>query len=131
MANWRWLDPRLAAALHSEQIAEHGGADGLRDEGLLTSALSRPQNLASYGEPDAADLAAAYAWGIVRNHPFVDGNKRVALILCETFLTLNGYNLEVEDLPFTLTFLDLAAGNIDEQDFAFWLRDRIVASEQP
>ena len=131
MTNWRWLDPRLAAALHNEQIAEHGGAEGLRDEGLLTSALSRPQNLASYGEPDIADLAAAYAWGIVRNHPFVDGNKRVALILCETFLAINGYELDVEDLPLTMTFLDLAAGKIDEAALAAWLRVKIVASEQP
>lgn len=131
MTNWRWLDPRLAVALHSEQIAEHGGADGLRDERLLMSALSRPKNLADYGDPDVADLAAAYAWGLVRNHPFVDGNKRVALILCETFLAINGYELEVEDLTLTLTFLDLAAGTIDEQDLASWLRDKIVASEQP
>lgn len=125
MTNWRWLDQRLAAALHSEQIAEHGGTEGLRDEGLLTSALSRPKNLASYSEPDAADLAAAYAWGIVRNHPFVDGNKRVALILCETFLAINGYALDVEDLPLTVTFLDLAAEKIDEAALAAWLRARI------
>jgi death on curing protein len=125
MANWRWLDLRLAAAIHSEQISEHGGLEGLRDEGLLNSALSRPQNLAGYGEPDIADLAAAYAWGIARNHPFIDGNKRVSLILCETFLVLNGYKLEADDLTLTMTFLDLAAGKIEETDLAAWLRARL------
>jgi len=125
MANWRWLDPRLAQALHAEQLAEHGGAAGIRDAGLLTSALSRPQNLASYGNPDVADLAAAYAWGIIRNHPFVDGNNRVALILCETFLIINGYELDADDVSLTMAFVELAAGTMDEATLAKWLQSRI------
>jgi death-on-curing protein len=125
MANWRWLDPRLAEALHAEQLAEHGGAAGIRDAGLLTSALSRPQNLASYGNPDVADLAAAHAWGIIRSHPFVDGNKRVALILCETFLVINGYELDADDVSLTMAFVELAAGTMDEATLAKWLRSRI------
>jgi death-on-curing protein len=125
MANWRWLDPRLAQALHAEQLAEHGGAAGIRDAGLLTSALSRPQNLASYGNPDVADLAAAYAWGIIRNHPFVDGNKRVTLILCETFLIINGYELDADDVSLTMAFVELAAGTMDEATLAKWLQSRI------
>jgi len=125
MANWRWLDPRLAQALHAEQLAEHGGAAGIRDAGLLTSALSRPQNLASYGNPDVADLAAAYSWGIIRNHPFVDGNKRVALILCETFLIINGYELDADDVSLTMAFVELAAGTMDEATLAKWLQSRI------
>jgi death-on-curing protein len=125
MANWRWLDPRLALALHAEQLAEHGGAAGIRNAGLLTSALSRPQNLASYGNPDVADLASAHAWGIIRNHPFVDGNKRVALILCETFLIINGYELDADDVPLTMVFVELAAGTMDEATLANWLRSRI------
>ena len=125
MANWRWLDPRLAEALHAEQLAEHGGAAGIRDAGLLTSALSRPQNLASYGNPDVADLAAAHAWGLIRSHPFVDGNKRVALILCETFLVINGYELDADDVSLTMAFVELAAGTMDEATLAKWLRSRI------
>jgi death-on-curing protein len=125
MANWRWLDLRLAQALHAEQLAEHGGAAGIRDAGLLTSALSRPQNLASYGNPDVADLAAAHAWGIARNHPFVDGNKRVALILCETFLIINGYELDADDVSLTMAFVELAAGTMDETALAEWLRARV------
>ena len=125
MANWRWLDPRLGEALHAEQLAEHGGAAGIRDAGLLTSALSRPQNLASYGNPDVADLAAAHAWGIIRSHPFVDGNKRVALILCETFLVINGYELDADDVSLTMAFVELAAGTMDEATLAKWLRSRI------
>ena len=125
MANWRWLDPRLAEALHAEQLAEHGGAAGIRDAGLLTSALSRPQNLASYGNPDVADLAAAHAWGIIRSHPFVDGDKRVALILCETFLVINGYELDADDVSLTMAFVELAAGTMDEATMAKWLRSRI------
>ena len=125
MANWRWLDPRLAEALHAEQLAEHGGAAGIRDAGLLTSALSRPQNLASYGNPDVADLAAAHAWGIIRSHPFVDGNTRVALILCETFLVINGYELDADDVSLTMAFVELAAGTMDEATLAKWLRSRI------
>lgn len=125
MPDWRWLSPRLAISVHHEQILEHGGAYGIRDEGLLLSALSRAEQLAAYGEPDAADLAAAYAWGIARNHPFVDGNKRVALVLCETFLVINGCQLEADDLAMTTAFLDLAAGTIEESELAGWLRARI------
>ena len=90
MSRWVWLDPAVLRAVHEEQLAEHGGASGTRDAGLFESALARPENLAAYGAPDAAALAAAYGWGLARNHPFVDGNKRTAFVATELFLMLNG-----------------------------------------
>lgn len=122
MAAWVWIDPSVVLAIHDEQLAEHGGASGIRDAGLLDSALGRPQNLAAYGEPDHADLAAAYAYGIARNHPFVDGNKRTAFVAAELFLALNGCELMAEDTDCVLTMLALAAGEIDEAGFAAWIR---------
>lgn len=112
-------------AAHAEQIAEHGGGEGVRDAGLLESAMARPQNLASYGEPDAAALAAAYAYGIARNHPFVDGNKRTAAVVSETFLILNGYTLTATDAELVVAFLALAAGELSEEETADWFRTHL------
>lgn len=119
---WRWLNRQALLAAHDEQLAEHGGLSGLRDEGLLDSALARPENLAAYGAPDVFALAAAYGFGLARNHPFLDGNKRVAAIATETFLALNGHALDVDDAAFVMTFLLLAAGELEEDAFADWLR---------
>ena len=122
-----WLFEETITAIHHRQIAEHGGSEGLRDEGLLLSALARPQNLLAYGEPvpDLASLAAAYAYGIARNHPFVDGNKRTALVAARTFLILNGVDLEATQDDKVLTFLNLAEGTICEEQLADWIRKRI------
>ena len=122
-----WLFEETVTAIHHRQIAEHGGSEGLRDEGLLSSALARPQNLLAYGEPppDLASLAAAYAYGIARNHPFVDGNKRTALVAARTFLILNGVDLDATQDEKVLTFLNLAEGAISEEELADWIRKRI------
>ena len=122
-----WLLEETLTAIHHRQIAEHGGSEGLRDEGLLLSALARPQNLLAYGEPppDLASLAAAYAYGIARNHPFVDGNKRTALVAARTFLILNGVDLEATQDDKVLTFLTLAEGAISEEELADWIRNAL------
>jgi death-on-curing protein len=120
--NWRWIDRRALILLHDESLAEHGGNAGLRDEGLLESALARPKNPLAYGEPDFADLAAAYCVRLVRNHPFVDGNKRAGFLSVGLFLGLNGYRLEATQADATLTMLALAAGDLDERSFATWIR---------
>lgn len=122
MKRWRWLAPEAIAAIHDYQLAEHGGSAGTRDAGLLESALARSRNLAAYGEPDHADLAAAYGFGIARNHPFVDGNKRTAFVAVELFLDLNGFRLEAEDADCVLTVIALAVGDLDERAFAAWIR---------
>ena len=120
---WVWLDPKVLLAVHEEQLAEHGGASGTRDMGLFESALARPENLAHYGSPDLADLAAAYGCGIARNHPFIDGNKRTAFVAVELFLLLNDHELGAEDGDCVLTMLAVAAGTLNEAAFAQWLRD--------
>jgi death-on-curing protein len=120
--SWRWVDKRLLLILHDESLAEHGGASGLRDEGLLDSALARPLNLLAYGDPDAADLAAAYGLGLAKSHAFVDGNKRAAFLAGGLFLALNGYRLNASQPDATLTVMALAAGDIGEQEFARWIR---------
>lgn len=120
--SWRWFSKRTLLILHAESIAEHGGGDGIRDEGLLESALARAQNLAVYGTPDVAQLAAAYGFGVARNHPFVDGNKRAALLATGLFLTLNGWRLTASQAEATLTILALAAGDLSEDAYADWLR---------
>ncbi|KAA0575880.1 type II toxin-antitoxin system death-on-curing family toxin [Azospirillum sp. B21] len=122
---WVWVSAHVVKAIHDEQLAEHGGPSGIRDAGLLESALARPQNAAAYGGPDAADLAASYAYGIARNHPFVDGNKRTALVVAELFLDLNGYALLADDASCVVTFLALAEGALSEADLAGWLRANI------
>ncbi len=127
MSRWVWIQRNVIVAAHSAQLAEHGGVAGTRDAGLLDSALARAENLAAYGEPDIAALAAAYGFGIVRNHPFVDGNKRAALIATELFLALNGFDLVVGDAECVVTILGLAASEIDEAEFAAWLRTHIAA----
>jgi death-on-curing protein len=125
VSRWKWVLDAVALAMHREQIAEHGGSDGIRDTGLFKSAMARPQNLAVYGNPVAAELAASYAFGIARNHPFIDGNKRTAVAVSETFLILNGYSLAASDAEIVVTFLSLAAGELNEQDLADWFRDRV------
>ena len=122
-----WLLEETLTAIHHRQIAEHGGSEGLRDDGLLSSALARPKNLLAYGEapPDLASLAAAYAYGIARNHPFVDGNKRTALVAARTFLILNGVDLDATQDDKFRTFLNLAEGAISEQELADWIRTRV------
>jgi death on curing protein len=128
MADWLWVREDVALAIHSEQLREHGGGNGVRDLGLLQSALARPENLLAYGEPDAASLAASYAFGIARNHPFVDGNKRTTYVVCELFLALNGFILTSSDVDSALTFLALAAGEFSEEALADWIRANIVAA---
>ena len=123
----RWLRIDVVQAIHKRQIAEHGGGVGTRDHGLLESALARPQNISVYEpEADISRLAAAYAFGIAKNHPFVDGNKRTALVACRTFLLLNGFQLEATPTDKYLTFLSLAEGSISEEELAAWLREKIV-----
>ena len=121
--NWRWIDRHALVLLHDASLAEHGGSAGLRDEGLLESALARPQNLAAYRSPDFADLAAAYAVGLAKNHAFVDGNKRAAFLGVGLFLALNGYRLVAAQADATLTMLTVAAGDMDEPAFAAWIRE--------
>jgi death-on-curing protein len=124
-----WIERPLALAILDRQLAEHGGASGVRDETLLDSALARPQQLYAYGQPppDLADLAASLAYGLARNHPFVDGNKRTAAVACEVLVQLNGASLEADDLDLYPQYLGLAAGTLSEADFAAWLRPRILA----
>lgn len=122
---WEWIDAGLLLAVHDVQIAEHGGGEGLRDAGLLESALARPVNLAAYGQPDVADLAAAYGFGIAKNHPFVDGNKRTAFVAMELFLDLNGYELTAGDAEALPVMLALAAGDLSETALADWVRGNI------
>jgi death on curing protein len=124
--NWRWIDKAALQLLHDESLAEHGGRAGLRDEGLLDPALGKPLNVAAYGEPDVADLAASYATGLAKNHPFVDGNKRAAFLAVGMFLYLNGYRLQTTQADATLHVLGLAAGDIKEQEFADWIRQHAV-----
>lgn len=125
--DWVWVLPAAGLAIHAEQMAEHGGGgDGVRDVGLFESAMARPQNLALYEEPDVAALAAAYAFGVARNHPFIDGNKRTAAVVCETFLMLNGYRLGATDAELVVAILALAAGDLSEADLADWFRAHIA-----
>jgi death-on-curing protein len=127
MAQIVWLLEETVIAIHHRQISEHGGSEGLRDEELFASALARTQNVLAYAQPplDLAALAAAYAYGIARNHPFVDGNKRTALVAARTFLLLNGVNLEANQDEKYLTFLQLAQGTLTEEQLADWIRNRI------
>jgi death on curing protein len=125
MNNWKWISRQALLLLHDESLAEHGGASGLRDEGLLDSALARPLNLALYEEPDIARLAAAYGIGLAKNHAFVDGNKRAAFLAVGLFLALNGYHLHATQADATLTVLAVAAGELDERGFAQWIREHI------
>jgi death on curing protein len=120
-----WLSRQLILAIHDEQLAEHGGAIGVRDEGLLDSALARPLNRAGYGDPDVAELAAVYAIAIARNHPFLDGNKRTAYVALETFLALNGCAFPVSDADAALVTLAMAAGDMEDEAFTDWVRANV------
>lgn len=126
--SWIWVDLAVAIAAHEEQLAEHGGAVGVRDSNMLESAMARPLNLVAHGEPDAAELAASYAFGIARNHPFVDGNKRTAAVVSETFLVLNGLKLTCDDVELVTTFLALAAGELTVEQLSDWFRAHIEPS---
>ena len=120
-----WLDAAIALAIHDRQLAEHGGGSGVRDEGMLASALGRPVNRWSYGEDDVAVLAAAYAYGIARNHPFVDGNKRTAWVLARLFLALNDAVVVFEPADAINAMVALAAGELSEEQMAAWFRERM------
>lgn len=126
MSQFRWIDKRLLVILHDESLALHGGASGVRDEGLLDSVLNRAVNLAMYGKPDYAELAAAYGVGLAKNHAFIDGNKRAAFLSVGLFLGLNGYKFKATQVDATLTMLAVAAGDIDEASFAAWIRQNSV-----
>ena len=121
MKRWRWLEAADLVAMHRQVIAEFGGSPGLRDEELLESAAARPKHLSTYKSANAFELASAYAFGLARNHPFIDGNKRIALIAAFTFLELNGWEVRAEVAAAVLVFVDLAAGKIDERQLALWL----------
>ena len=123
---WAWLDASILLAVHDEQLVEHGGISGVRDNGMFESALAKPQNLAAYGEPDFAELAASYGFGLAKNHPFLDGNKRTAFVAVELFLRLNGYLLKADDVTCVLTMLAVTASDIDEANFSAWLRQNSI-----
>lgn len=123
--SWVWVALNVAVAVHAEQLAEHGGSEGIRDAGALENAMARPLNLAAYGKPDCAALAAGYAFGIARNHPFVDGNKRTAAVVSETFLSLNGYSLTASDAELVVAVLALAAGELSQDELADWFRQHL------
>ena len=129
MTEWTWVGEAMVLAIHDEQLAEHGGSSGLRDAGLLQSALARPLNQAAYGSGDAFNLAAAYAFGIARNHPFVDGNKRTGFLTATVFLLENGYELDATNPDAAAAMLELANGSMSEEFFAAWLRDKSISAE--
>ena len=124
---WTWVDPRVVAAIHGEQLAEHGGAPGLRDPGLLASALARPKHAMAYRRrPDLAALAATYALGLTKNHPFVDANKRVAYVVMRLFLVLNGHDLDAGAAERVMAMEAVASGALSEKRLAQWIRRRLV-----
>jgi death-on-curing protein len=125
MSAWRWVNRQVLLLLHDESLAEHGGAPGLRDAGLLESALARPVNLTLYATPDVANLAAAYGVGLAKNHAFVDGNKRAAFLTVGLFLALNGYRLVATQADATLIMMSVASGDLSEADFANWIRKNL------
>jgi death on curing protein len=126
---WHWVDREVLLVLHDESLAEHGGGIGIRDMGLLESALMRPENLAVHGKPDYADLAASYGYGLAKNHPFIDGNKRAAFLAVGLFLYINGYRLKATQSDATRAVLALASGDKSEEEFAQWIREnsRVVS----
>ena len=126
---WFWVPMDAVLAIHDEQISEHGGIRGVRDLAMVDSALARPRNLPGYGEPDAAALAAAYAFGIFNNHGFLDGNKRTAYVVAETFLDLNGYAMTASDEQVVLTVLAVASGVMQEEQLAKWFRSFVKGLE--
>ena len=122
----RWLLDEVVIAIHDEQIALHGGIPGIRDDGLLSSAFARPKHKADYGDPSVFDLATAYAYGIIRDHPFVDGNKRTGFLVAYVFLNINGWDLRSSEVEAVTTVMDLAAGEMDEPGFSNWLKSKSV-----
>ena len=126
-----WINRRALLLLHGESLVLHGGAPGMRDAGLLDSALARPENLAAYGQPDVFDCAAAYAFGLAKNHPFINGNKRAAFLGAGMFLRLNGFRLTATQHDATLTMLALAASDITEAAYADWLRNHTTPLTKP
>jgi len=131
MTSWVWLHPEVLLAVHEAQLSEHGGAAGTRDAGLFDSAMKRPQNLDLYGlpdggQPDVAELAACYGYGISRNHPFIDGNKRTGFVAAELSLRLNGWVLQADDADCVLTMLKVASGDITQEAFTAWIRQHAV-----
>jgi death on curing protein len=122
---WRWVRKDILYAVHDRQLAEHGGLTGVRDDGILEAALSRPQNIAAYESPDAATLAAAYAYGLARNHGFADGNKRTGWVIARLFLAENGYNLRFDPANAVVTMESVAADTLSESELAEWFRQRI------
>lgn len=126
MTEWKWISLELAHAVHDRQLAEHGGLEGIKDVGAVESALARPLQLAAYGTPDAFDLAAAYCWGIVRNHGYADGNKRTGWILGRLFLADHGVRLRVEPLRAIRAVESVAAGKLSQEELAHWFRDNAI-----
>ncbi len=126
MTVWRWVAPEVVYAVHDRQISEHGGLDGVRDRDAVESAIARPRNLAAYGDPDAAALAAAYAFGLARNHGFADGNKRTAWVVARVFLVDNGQRLRFDKADAVRAAEALAAGCLGEAELADWFRARLV-----
>ena len=129
--SYQWVLPSILSAIHQAQLIEHGGDTGVRDEGLLASALARPQNLLAYGEPepDIAALAASYAYGICKNHPFVDGNKRVAYVTARTLLLRNGHDIKATREEKVYVMLSLASGDLTEAQLAEWFRQKLVSAD--
>jgi death-on-curing protein len=128
---WRWIVADVVYAVHDRQIAEHGGLDGVRDQGAVESALARPRNLAAYGDPDAASFAAAYAFGLAKNHGFADGNKRTAWAIARVFLADNDCRLRFDPIDAIKAVEALAGGTLDEAQLADWFRRRIVSDSPP
>lgn len=124
----KWITRDIALAAYARSLRDHGGAEGVRDDGMLFSALARPQNLAAYGEPGIYELAASLAYGLVKNHPFVDGNKRTAFLCAYVFLGLNGAELDADEAEAAAITLDLAAGQVSEAEFSRWLKANCEAA---
>lgn len=131
MSAWRWIRHEAVYAIHDRQLAEHGGLPGVLDKGSLEAALARPLNLSAYGRPDAAALAAAYAYGLVRKHPFADGNKRTGWVVARLFLADNGFRLQFDPAEAVRTMEALAAGAVSERKLAAWFRSRIPSRSRP
>ena len=121
-----WVREAVVIAIHHRQLAEHGGSDGIRDKGLLESALFRPHNQYNYGNPTIFELAAAYGYGLTNNHPFIDGNKRTAYVVMRTFLELNGYSIQASPKEKYEVWIRLASGQLDESDLATWIEEKSV-----
>ncbi len=131
MTTWRWVRQDIVYAVHDHQLAEHGGLPGVLNEGSLEAALARPQNLAAYGDPDAAALAAAYAYGLVRNHPLADGNKRTGWVVARLFLADNGFRLQFDPADAVRTMEAMVTGSLSERELAEWFRRRILSRSRP